>query len=122
MSLHSIASSSLAIACLATTLAGLCPLAEAKRTFPSNARKIAVLPKGFVPPPPPYEPSTLPEVQAQKAIRIRREVSRVSNQAKFDVAKPENTNPYSRFIYNRDGYESPQPVQPNKYVTYWSKS
>jgi hypothetical protein len=97
-------------------------MSEAKHSFASNGKKIAALPKGFVPPPPPYEPSTLPELQAWRAIRIRREGSQVSNKAKSDLAKPENTNPYSRFIYNREGYQSPQPVQPNKYVTYWSKS
>ena len=120
MSLHSAVSSYLAIACLATTLTGLCPQAEAKRTFTSATRKIAALPKGLVPPPPPYEPSTLPEWQAWKSIRIRREATQ-STKTKSEQVKSEAANPYSRFIYNREGYQSPQPVQPNKYVTYWSK-
>jgi hypothetical protein len=120
MSQNPLASSSLAIACLAISLGALSPDASAKRVFNANGKKIAAVPKGFVPPPPPYEPATLPELQAWKAIRIRREGLQVSNKPKS--AKPESTNPYAKFIYNREGYQSPQPVQPNKYVTYWCKS
>ncbi len=120
MSQNPRASSYLAIACLAITLVGLGPEASAKRVSIANGKKIAALPKGFVPPPPPYEPSTLPELQALKAIRIRREGLQASNKPKS--AKPESSNPYAKFIYNREGYPSPQPVQPNKYVTYWTKS
>lgn len=122
MSQNPISSISLAIACLAVTLVGLSPSATAKRTLNASARKIATLPRGFVPPPPPYEPSRLPELQVWKNIRLRREGPQVGSKPKSEIAKPENTNPYSRFIYNREGYQSPQPVQPNKYVTYWSKS
>jgi hypothetical protein len=114
------ASLSLTIICL-TIFANHCS-ASNKRSLSVGARKIASLPKGFVPPPPPYEPSSLPEIQNWKSIRIRREPLARESKPKNEIARPEATNPYSRFIYNRDGYQSPQPVQPNKYVTYWSKT
>jgi hypothetical protein len=74
-------------------------------------RKIAYYGKNFlVPPPPPYTPSMLPELQYARYS---------SNSQKQE--SPEEENPYSKYIYTRPGYEPPpKPAQPNKYVTYWA--
>jgi hypothetical protein len=76
-------------------------------------RKIAYYGKNFlVPPPPPYTPSMLPELQYARYS---------SNSQKQESA--EDGNPYSKYIYTRPGYEPPpKPAQPNKYVTYWANN
>jgi hypothetical protein len=61
----------------------------------------------FVPPPPPYQPSVLPEMSGNTASMAAVE------------AKPEN--PYSKYIYTRNENDAPTIVQTNRYVTYWSK-
>jgi len=80
----------------------LSPIAEAKR------RKIGKLTLNshhcLVPPPPPYVPAWLPDQYRQTAL----------------PAKEKPANPYSKYIYTAPGHESAVPVQPNKYVTYWS--
>jgi hypothetical protein len=63
----------------------------------------------FVPPPPPYQPSILPEMAgSSEAVTVA--------SAETKVVKP-----YSRYIYVRNQSDAPRVVQqPNKYVTYWS--
>lgn len=77
----------------------LAPGAEAK------AAKRAPASRGyyFVPPPPAYMPSILPELKAIEEL---------------ESAKP--ADPAKKYIYTREGYEDPMPVRPNKHVTYWS--
>jgi hypothetical protein len=73
-------------------------------------RRIAYYNKNFlVPPPPPYTPSMLPELQYSRYSQYSQ---------RTDSA--EAGNPYSKYVYTRSGYEAPKPVQPNKYVTYWA--
>jgi hypothetical protein len=61
----------------------------------------------FVPPPPAYVPSMGPTPNLNGSV-----------EADADEAAP---NPYSKYIYTRQGYQAPQPVQSNKYVTYWNR-
>jgi hypothetical protein len=82
----------------------------AHRVSQTRHRKIAYYGKNFlVPPPPPYTPSMLPELQYGHY-----------SQSSQRTDSPEDGSPYSKYIYTRSGYEPPKPVQPNKYVTYWS--
>jgi len=81
----------------------------AHRVTQNRHRKIAYYGKNFlVPPPPPYTPSMLPELQYA---RYNQSTQR---------AESADGSPYSKYIYTRSGYEPPKPVQPNKYVTYWA--
>jgi len=65
----------------------------------------------LVPPPPPYQPSILPEYA----------MSRTSYAAQSQIAsatKP--VQPYSKYIYTRNVADAPTAVQSNKYVTVWN--
>jgi hypothetical protein len=59
----------------------------------------------FIPPPPAYMPSILPELSGGEVAAVK---------------KPEN--PYRKYIYSRQGYEIPQPAQRRKGVTVWTAS
>lgn len=63
----------------------------------------------FVPPPPPYTPSILPEYGISSMLDAQ-----IQGNA---TAKVES--PYSKYIYTRNPADAPQIVQPNKYITYW---
>jgi hypothetical protein len=65
----------------------------------------------LVPPPPPYQPSILPEYGARYA------ESEAPKVAMAEVPKVER--PYSKYIYTRNVLDASHVVQPNKYVTYW---
>jgi len=83
----------------------------AHRVTQTRHRKIAYYGKNFlVPPPPPYTPSMLPELQ----------YARYNPGATQRAESAEDGSPYSKYVYTRSGYEPPKPVQPNKYVTYWA--
>lgn len=67
----------------------------------------------LVPPPPPYQPSILPEYGG-----------RYSGGAAPKIASaetPKVERPYSKYIYTRNVADAPRVVQPNKYVTVWNK-
>jgi hypothetical protein len=74
-------------------------------------RRIASSNAYLVPPPPAYQPAWLPEAYATQGTAMQ------TTQVK---ARPEN--PYSKYIYTAPGHRGVAPVQPNKYVTYWSKT
>jgi len=77
-----------------------------------SVRKIAYAGKHwFVPPPPPYTPTMLPELQYSQMTASPSPVKEESS---------EDQNPYSKYIYTRSGYDAPRRVQPNKYVTVWT--
>jgi hypothetical protein len=77
-----------------------------------SVKKIAYAGKTwFVPPPPPYTPSMLPELQYSQMTASPSPVREES---------AEDLNPYSKYIYTRSGYDAPRRVQPNKYVTVWT--
>jgi hypothetical protein len=83
----------------------------AHKVAQTRHRKIAYYSKNFlVPPPPPYTPSMLPELQ----------YGHYSQQSSQRNESAEAGSPYNKYIYTRSGYEPPKPVQPNKYVTYWN--
>ncbi|HEY9775519.1 MAG TPA: hypothetical protein V6C81_17265 [Planktothrix sp.] len=63
----------------------------------------------FVPPPPPYQPSILPEMNGASA----------SISPAVQAPKPEN--PYSKYVYTRNAADAPTIIQPNRYVTVWNK-
>jgi|SRR5277367_4122724 len=82
----------------------------AHKATQTRHRKIAYYGKNFlVPPPPPYTPSMLPELQYGHY-----------SQSSQRNESAEDGSPYSKYVYTRSGYEAPKPVQPNKYVTYWA--
>ncbi|MCA9801275.1 MAG: hypothetical protein KC777_04780 [Cyanobacteria bacterium HKST-UBA02] len=72
---------------------------------------------GLVPPPPAYAPSILPEIVYSRY--------RHRNHRKVETAEeskePKASDTYSKHFYTREGDEDPEPVKPNKYVTYWGK-
>ncbi|MBK9145951.1 MAG: hypothetical protein IPM23_26065 [Candidatus Melainabacteria bacterium] len=72
---------------------------------------------GLVPPPPAYAPSILPEIVYSRY--------RHRNHHKVETAdenkEPKASDTYSKHFYTREGDEDPEPVKPNKYVTYWGK-
>ena len=66
----------------------------------------------FVPPPPPYVPSILPEMKRFYGNDVEAD-SDVDS-----VQTPQSR--WSKYIYVRNGYAAPQSVSPNKYVTNWN--
>ncbi len=70
----------------------------------------------LIPPPPPYAPSILPELAYAR--------SRGYRKVKQEQAQPEKVEShYSKVgVQAVEGYEDPEPVKTNKYVTYWNKS
>lgn len=88
------------------------PTAQAKRKTPRRA----FVARGayFVPPPPAYMPSVLPELYAH------RNVERVEDSEEEEVAvvaeKPKN--PYVKYFYSRDEH-APKPVQSRNGVSTW---
>jgi hypothetical protein len=66
----------------------------------------------FVPPPPPYAPSILPEMKRYYGTQVE-----ADSDTDNGIQTPQSR--WSKYIYVRNGYTAPQPVSPNKYVTYW---
>ncbi len=60
----------------------------------------------FVPPPPAYMPSILPELRTADNID--------------SPEPPRPADPSSRYVFYRDKSQSPAAVRPNKYVTYYN--
>ncbi|MDZ4833538.1 MAG: hypothetical protein SGJ27_07135 [Candidatus Melainabacteria bacterium] len=69
----------------------------------------------LVPPPPPYAPSILPELAYARHHRGAKHVVQ---------QQPEKVESrYTKLgVQSAEGYEDPEPVKANKYVTYWNKS
>jgi len=63
----------------------------------------------FVPPPPPYAPSILPE-------RLVRSSAVAEQPAEEVVKAPEN--PYAKYIFTRDAENMPRVVQPSRQISY----
>ena len=88
-----------------------------KKTHTSkSASKVLVAHRGsrsglFVPPPPAYMPSILPELYGKGYV----ESASASTEPKPDT-------PYSKYIYTRNPNDAPTIVQPSKYVTVWNKT
>lgn len=83
----------------------------------SAKRQLAYRHRGksyLIPPPPPYAPSILPELAYARAHRGYKHAA---------AQQPEKVQ--SRFVklgvQAAEGYEDPEPVKANKYVTYWNK-
>jgi len=69
----------------------------------------------LVPPPPPYAPSILPEL-AYARRHHGRHVAAAQQPEKVE-------SKYVKLgVQAAEGYEDPEPVKTNKYVTYWNKS
>lgn len=67
----------------------------------------------LVPPPPAYIPAWLPESQYRSSV----------TPVKTQPANSSNSDTqYAKYIYTAPGHERTAPIQPNKYVTYWSKT
>lgn len=73
-----------------------------------SGRRVAA---GFIPPPPAYMPSILPEIAARRA--YGQDVA-----DGVEEVKPEN--PYAKYIYNRQG-EAPTALQTRKGVVTWAR-
>lgn len=89
-----------------------------KKTTHKKTKSKKYRASGLVPPPPAYAPSILPELLYAKHRRAQIKSVEVSDSEQ----EPKASDTYSKHFYNRDGYEDPEPVKPNKYVTYWGKS
>jgi hypothetical protein len=66
----------------------------------------------FVPPPPAYAPSILPELQRQT-----QQVA--SNEESADTLVEADGS--DKYVKAKDGYQDPKAVRTNKYVTYWNQ-
>jgi hypothetical protein len=103
---------SLAVIASVFTLATTDQAASAK-TKKSGARASR---NYFVPPPPPYMPSILPEMR-------RFSNTEVEADSDTDNSGPQTPQTrWSKYIYVRNGYSSPQSSSPNKYITNWNRS
>jgi hypothetical protein len=67
----------------------------------------------FVPPPPAYTPSYVPELQRQVSSETL-----VANEGADQLVANEGADKYVRA---QDGYQDPKAVHANKYVTYWNQ-
>jgi|ERR1700679_1424853 hypothetical protein len=66
----------------------------------------------FVPPPPAYSPSMLPELQRQ---------TQVVASAEETTDKLVDGDTSEKYVKAKDGYQDPKAVRTNKYVTYWNQ-
>jgi hypothetical protein len=69
----------------------------------------------FVPPPPPYMPSILPEMRRFSSTEVE-----ADSETETGPQTPQSR--WSKYIYVRNGYSSPQSSSPNKYITNWNRS
>jgi hypothetical protein len=66
----------------------------------------------FVPPPPAYAPSILPEQQRQT------QAAATTDEAVVKLAEGDSADKY---VKAKDGYQDPRAVRTNRYVTYWNQ-
>jgi hypothetical protein len=69
----------------------------------------------FVPPPPAYSPSILPELQRQQAPA---QSTTTTDEAGNTLVEADSAEKY---VKAKDGYQDPKASRPNKYVTYWNQ-
>jgi len=93
----------------------------AKSTAKHAKRRIAHRGKGsyLIPPPPPYAPSILPELAYARARGYKKKAVEATVP---DKEADSRTYHEKVGVQSVDGYEEPEPVKQNKYVTYWNKS
>ncbi|MBS1992745.1 MAG: hypothetical protein JSS83_19645 [Cyanobacteria bacterium SZAS LIN-3] len=68
----------------------------------------------FVPPPPAYSPSILPEIQYQSS----NQTAATSEDATEKLVEADSADKY---VKAKEGYQDPKAVRTNKYVTYWNQ-
>jgi len=68
----------------------------------------------FVPPPPAYSPSILPELQYQSNNQTAATGDEVTE-------KIVETDSADKYVKAKEGYQDPKAVRTNKYVTYWNQ-
>jgi hypothetical protein len=85
-------------------------IAKSKKHYTAQNRHYS---NYFVPPPPAYVPSILPERMMNNGAS--------TEEAAADTDETE-AYPYKKYIYTRQGSDAPRVVQPNKYVTYWNRT
>ncbi|MBX9568179.1 MAG: hypothetical protein K2X77_04750 [Candidatus Obscuribacterales bacterium] len=68
----------------------------------------------FVPPPPAYMPSVLPELYARQPLQIDEE----EEEEVVAALAPKPKNPYVKYFYTRDEH-APKPVQSRNGVSTW---
>ncbi len=81
------------------------------------ARRVAYRHHGksyLIPPPPPYAPSILPELAYARSRRGKHVAAQQPEKVESKYVK--------LGVQAAEGYEDPEPVKTNKYVTYWNKS
>jgi hypothetical protein len=83
-------------------------LAKGKQT--TKSKRVAH--SYFVPPPPAYAPSLLPELQRQ---------SQVQTGSAGEENKLVDGDASDKYVKAKDGYQDPKAVRTNKYVTYWNQ-
>jgi hypothetical protein len=67
----------------------------------------------FVPPPPAYSPSMLPELQRQS------QAGAATEETSDKLVEASDTS--DKYVKAKDGYQDPKAVHTNKYVTYWNQ-
>jgi hypothetical protein len=86
-------------------------LAKGKQT--SKTKKTSHIAHSyFVPPPPAYSPSMLPELQRQT------QVAATTEETTDKLVEGDSSDKY---VKAKDGYQDPKAVRTNKYVTYWNQ-
>jgi hypothetical protein len=80
-----------------------------------SAAKKRVAHSYFVPPPPAYSPSILPELQRQAPVQATS-----TDEASDKIVENEGDSA-DKYVKAKDGYQDPKAVRTNKYVTYWNQ-
>jgi len=83
--------------------------AKAKKT----ARVASARGHYLVPPPPPYQPSLLPELAYSRPV--------YSTNEEVASSQTKASQPYSKYIYVRNSSDAPTMVPQNRYVSSWNQ-
>jgi hypothetical protein len=95
-----------------------CEQAEGKARKSSASRARGAY---FVPPPPPYAPSILPENLHSYGYGAAASATTTTAEDEEEAPKkPEN--PYRKYIFTPNENDTPHVVKTNKYVSVWGKS
>ena len=98
------------------------PVVKAQKAQGSHSTRVASRRRSsgrgayFIPPPPAYMPSILPELYAQHTV-VEAEEEELEPIAVAEAAKPKN--PYVKYFYTRDS-SAPKPVQNRSGVSTWT--